>query len=81
MGKLSKKLKKGSLLFCAIINAVLPVLLLSGIGIPLGVVVGCNIISSICMVIFTRADDVESIIVNDGESMTTSTNEPTTISP
>lgn len=63
MGSMSRKIKKASLLICAVVNSVLPILLLSSIAIPLGVVVGANIVCSICMVAFTRSEDIENIIV------------------
>lgn len=75
MGKLSNKIKKVSLLICAILNATLPILLVSSIPIPIGVVVGGNILCSICMLAFTRSNDIEAI-VTDNISVTDSSREP-----
>jgi hypothetical protein len=62
MGKLSRKLKKCALLVVAVVNSTLPILLLSAINVPLGLVVGVNILCSLSMLVFVQSDNIENII-------------------
>ena len=64
MGVLSKKIKKISLLVCALVNAVMPVMLVSDVPVPLAAVVSANIACSVCMLVFSRSDDIESVVTD-----------------
>lgn len=62
MGLLARRIRKIALLVSALINSVLPVVMVSGLNIPMSVVLISNISASICMVVYLRADDMESIV-------------------
>jgi hypothetical protein len=60
----------------ALVNAVLPVLAVSTLAIPVGVVLAGNILASVCLALYTRADDIERLF---GASSDTSRHEPTQV--
>lgn len=61
MGIITKRIRTGCLLLCSVINAVLPILQVSNTGIPPWTVISGNIVCSLCLAFYTRADDIEKL--------------------
>lgn len=81
MGKISNKIKKSCMVVCALINASMPILLLSGLPIPLVVIVCGNILASICMVGLTQSHNIEEIITDVRSNRTDSSTDMSSNEP
>ena len=66
---------------CALINASMPILLLSGLPIPLVVIVCGNILASICMVGLTQSHNIEEIITDVRSNRTDSSTDMSSNEP